>query len=271
MPPILPWPTRTSTTTADPTSLVAIDSSPPSVGVLLGNADGTFQPPVSSAAGSSRPGSFAVGDFDRDGKLDLVAVDSSTTVRPAPGQRGRDVRRPRPVSASLGSPTSVAVGDFNDDGVLDLGVTSVFVSQTPYDTYRRRVCHRAAGRRRGRRDVGEYHLISAPGTPARPLSVTSTAITGSTSCASRCDSGVSRRSADWRRHRPPRRRDRYYLYDSIADVTTGDVDGDGDTDLALAVPTGASACCGTTARAASACGIQRGWQRSVVRRTWRLQ
>jgi hypothetical protein len=61
-----------------PDLVVATNSYPPSVSVLLGNADGTLQPPVSSAAGSNPPGSFAVGDFDRDGKLDLVTVDSST-------------------------------------------------------------------------------------------------------------------------------------------------------------------------------------------------
>src|SRR5262249_17650848 len=40
---------------------------------LLGNADGTFQPARTTAT-APRPGSLAVGDFNRDGTLDLVAT-----------------------------------------------------------------------------------------------------------------------------------------------------------------------------------------------------
>ena len=42
------------------------------VSVLLGNPDGTFQPARNSATGNN-PSSLAVGDFDADGKNDLVA------------------------------------------------------------------------------------------------------------------------------------------------------------------------------------------------------
>src|SRR5262249_36734619 len=41
------------------------------VSILLGNGDGTFQPPVNYSAGPN-PVSVAVGDFNRDGRLDLV-------------------------------------------------------------------------------------------------------------------------------------------------------------------------------------------------------
>ena len=41
------------------------------VSVLLGNGDGTFQPAVNYRAGS-QPFSVAVGDFNGDGKPDLV-------------------------------------------------------------------------------------------------------------------------------------------------------------------------------------------------------
>jgi hypothetical protein len=46
---------------------------PNSVDVLLGNGDGTFQPYVSNPVGDY-PYGVAVGDFNGDGKLDLVVV-----------------------------------------------------------------------------------------------------------------------------------------------------------------------------------------------------
>ena len=43
------------------------------VGVLLGNGDGTFQAPLTTAAGNG-PNCVAVGDFNGDGKLDIVTT-----------------------------------------------------------------------------------------------------------------------------------------------------------------------------------------------------
>jgi len=47
----------------------------PGIMILLGNGDGTFQPKVNYEAGSN-PSSVAVGDFNGDGRLDMVAADT---------------------------------------------------------------------------------------------------------------------------------------------------------------------------------------------------
>ena len=44
----------------------------PSIGVLLGNGDGTFQPLVTFPAGANYVGGVAVGDVNGDGKLDIA-------------------------------------------------------------------------------------------------------------------------------------------------------------------------------------------------------
>jgi hypothetical protein len=94
-----------------------------SVGILLGNGDGAFQPAQNFPTGSG-PASVAVGDFNNDGKLDLVTAnldDSSVSLLLGNG----DGTLQAPVSIALGSsPQSVAVGDFNGDGKMDFAVTS---------------------------------------------------------------------------------------------------------------------------------------------------
>lgn len=46
--------------------------------MLLGNGDGTFQPPVTFATGSN-PEFVAVGDFDGKGRLDLAVADNNAS------------------------------------------------------------------------------------------------------------------------------------------------------------------------------------------------
>jgi hypothetical protein len=114
--------------------VVAANSSPSaSLDVLLGDADGTFQPPITSGPESSL-GSLAVGDFDGDGNMDLAAADSWYGVDLLRGN-GDGTFTP---SASVGLATplnSVAVGDFNGDGLLDLGVTSTVVYSNEYGDF----------------------------------------------------------------------------------------------------------------------------------------
>jgi FG-GAP-like repeat len=99
------------------------------VSILIGNDDGTFQPPLSVAAGKN-PFSIAVGDFNGDGHADLVVANNG--INPAGGWlagtvsvllgNGDGTFQTHVDYATGTGPDSVAVGDFNGDHVLDVAV-----------------------------------------------------------------------------------------------------------------------------------------------------
>jgi hypothetical protein len=120
------------------------------VSVLLGKGDGTFQPALdyvlpAQATGSQTLRSLAVGDFTKDGKLD-VAVTANTYTPGTPGYGNPYSYIPgtpaqyngyvnvligngagafsgvNSYALSSGIPGSVAVGDFRGNGNLDLAV-----------------------------------------------------------------------------------------------------------------------------------------------------
>src|SRR2546427_432587 len=59
--------------------IIGMRNIPSFVSVLLGNGDGTFQAPISSNSNATQNGTgpyaIVVGDFDRDGKLDVALSD----------------------------------------------------------------------------------------------------------------------------------------------------------------------------------------------------
>src|SRR6185503_9016150 len=95
------------------------------VSVLLGNADGSFQPPRIVFVGpSNNPRSVAIADFNRDGKPDLaVANPTSNTVMVLPGNGDGTFQAIVTLTAGTG-PSSVAAGDFNGDGNPDLAAAN---------------------------------------------------------------------------------------------------------------------------------------------------
>ena len=102
------------------------------VSIFLGNGDGTFRPRIDSPAGGFLSVFMAVGDFNGDGKLDLVTgsiQDPSQVVSVLLGN-GDGTFQPPMTFTTGGAPQSLAVGDFNGDGKADLVVVS-FVNGAP--------------------------------------------------------------------------------------------------------------------------------------------
>jgi len=103
--------------------VVTANSGLNSVGVLIGNGNGTFKTVTNFPAGSS-PFGVAIGDFNADGKLDAATANRSgknvsVLLGSGNGAFGSPVQYP------VGSlPRSVATGDFNLDGQLDLVVAN---------------------------------------------------------------------------------------------------------------------------------------------------
>jgi len=102
----------------------------PSISVLLGNGDGSFQAPQNSALGAV-PGSLYTGaqsgivapaDFNGDGKLDLAVVTNSN------GEvlfGNGDGTFQAPLAVNFGvSPTRMSAGDLNGDGFADIAVAN---------------------------------------------------------------------------------------------------------------------------------------------------
>jgi hypothetical protein len=92
------------------------------VAVLLGNGDGSFQPPINSSAGNSTLVSLVTGDFNKDGKLDLaVSTYSPSSVEVLMGN-GDGTFQTGGQNSITGNPSQIVTADFNGDGNLDLAI-----------------------------------------------------------------------------------------------------------------------------------------------------
>src|SRR5438477_2188800 len=107
------------------------DYSRGSVGVLLGNGDGTFQGPVSLDSGGEHAYSVVLGDLNADGKLDLVVANQGAGGSSSDGAvsvllgNGDGTFRPA-VSYDSGGQNaeSLTVADVSGDGVPDVIVAN---------------------------------------------------------------------------------------------------------------------------------------------------
>jgi hypothetical protein len=102
------------------------------VSVLLGNAGGTFQPPLTSTTGAG-PKSMKVGDFNRDGKFDLVTANSDD-VTLLLGNGNGSFQAPRNLGVNA-KPDSIVVGDFNGDAKLDVAVSGNYYDPDEFGNY----------------------------------------------------------------------------------------------------------------------------------------
>jgi len=89
------------------------------ISILLGNGDGTFQPPVQYHVPSS-PSFVAVGDFNSDGKPDLLFSDAHANVMLGNGDG--TFQPPKVNGTTLAFSYALALGDFDHDGNLDVVV-----------------------------------------------------------------------------------------------------------------------------------------------------
>jgi hypothetical protein len=98
------------------------------VGVLLGNGDGTFQPAVVYSSGGYDARSVAIADLNGDGYLDLVVANECAS---GPGSCTGEVsillgngngtfQTPARYSSGGGGTFSVAIGDLRGNGTLDI-------------------------------------------------------------------------------------------------------------------------------------------------------
>ena len=91
-----------------------------SVGVLLGNGDGTFQPPVAYGSGGHDPHSLSAADFNGDGHIDLAAGSQSLLL----GNGDGTFQPAAAFGAGGAAAASVSAGDFNHDGQPDVAAVN---------------------------------------------------------------------------------------------------------------------------------------------------
>lgn len=94
-----------------------------SIGIVLGNGDGTFQKPTYYPVTSERDFSFTAGDFNSDGNTDILISDFIDGRIEIYLGNGNGTFQPRvqvlAPGEGVGAESGAIAGDFNSDGLLD--------------------------------------------------------------------------------------------------------------------------------------------------------
>ena len=106
---------------------LAIASQKGYISILMGNADGTFQPDDPSPPVPTFESYVAAGDFNGDGKLDLIAL-SHEGISVLIGNGDGTFRRAVTTEPQFAI-YAIGVGDFNGDGKLDVATAGEFGTQ----------------------------------------------------------------------------------------------------------------------------------------------
>jgi hypothetical protein len=104
--------------------LVIANAKGNSISILLGNADGTFQPKLDLKTGGKTPSGVALGDFNSDGRLD-IAVTNKGSGNVSLFLNDGDGTFSNPVLFAVGKkPGVVRAADVTGDGKMDLVMIS---------------------------------------------------------------------------------------------------------------------------------------------------
>jgi predicted nucleotidyltransferase len=98
------------------------------LGIFIGYGNGTFSAMIPYSTGSlSAPVSVVVGDFNKDGRLDLAVANSGTdNIGVLFGNGNGTFSSPTLYSTGSGSePLRLATGDFNNDNQLDIAIANL--------------------------------------------------------------------------------------------------------------------------------------------------
>jgi hypothetical protein len=109
---------------ADIIEATAPETGPHLLSVRLGRGDGTFTPGSSQQLVGSNPRALVVGDFNRDGNLDVIVGDADGALLEFLGD-GKGHLTPAGAVARVGSVASIAVGRFTSNSNLGLVVSDV--------------------------------------------------------------------------------------------------------------------------------------------------
>lgn len=114
--------------TGTPIDLVVVNESDNTISILVGKGDGTFPqvvgPYATQTPAGGNPTGVVIGDFNKDGNLDLAVADFIAQEVSVFLGNGDGTFQTAKTYAAGANPSSIVMADFNGDGNLDLATTS---------------------------------------------------------------------------------------------------------------------------------------------------